>query len=109
MKRGALVLVRAKGDYSGKPRPGVIVQSDLFNPTHQSITVCPVTSQLVAAPLFRVALLTPTTTNGLKKPSQVMVDKVFSIRRENIDAEIGTVNRETLLQIDHALRTWLQL
>jgi len=108
MKRGALVLVRAKGDYSGKPRPGVIVQSDLFNPTHQSVTVCPVTSQLVAAPLFRVAL-TPTTTNGLKKPSQVMVDKVFSVRRENISTEIGTVDRETLLQIDHALRTWLQL
>ena len=108
MKRGALVLVRAKGDYSGKPRPSVIVQSDLFNPTHQSVTVCPVTSQLVATPLFRIAL-TPSTTNGLKKPSQVMVDKVFSIRRENIGTEIGTLNLETMLQIDHALRPWLQL
>ncbi len=108
MKRGALVLVRAKGDYSGKPRPGLIVQSDLFNPTHQSVTICPITSQLVSAPLFRVAL-TPTTTNGLKKPSQVMLDKVFSIRRENIGSEIGTLDRESMLQIDHALRTWLQL
>ena len=108
MKRGALVLARAKGDYSGKPRPGVIVQSDLFNPTHQSITICPVTSQLVAAPLFRVPL-TPTVSNGLKKPSQVMVDKVFSIRRKNIGTEIGALDRETMLQIDHALRSWLQL
>jgi mRNA interferase MazF len=108
MKRGALVLVRTKGDFTGKPRPGVIVQSDLFNPTHRSVTTCPITSQLVDAPLFRVSLI-PTTTNGLKKPSQVMVDKVFSVRRENISKEIGVLDRETMAQIDQALRTWLQL
>jgi mRNA interferase MazF len=108
MKRGDLVLVRARGEFSGKPRPCVVVQSDLFNPTHQSVTLCPITSQLVAAPLFRVALQ-PTPINGLKKPSQVMVDKVFTSRRENIGNEIGALDADSLLQIDQTLRLWLQL
>ena len=49
--RGDVVLVVAPGDY-GKPRPAVVVQSDLFNPTHASVVVCPVTSDLIDAPLF---------------------------------------------------------
>lgn len=108
LKRGALVLVRAKGVYSGKPRPAVVIQSDLFNPTHQSVTLCPITSSLITAPLFRVAV-TPSTTNGLKKPSQVMVDKVFSVRKENVDQQIGKLAPDSMLQVDQALRTWLQL
>jgi len=27
------------------------VQSDLFNPTHQSVTICPITSDFLDAPL----------------------------------------------------------
>ena len=108
MKHGDLVLVRAEGEFSGKPRPCVVVQSDLFNPIHQSVTLCPITSQLVAAPLFRVSLQ-PTPINGLKKPCQVMVDKVFNLRRENITGEIGSLDSDSLLQIDQALRLWLQL
>ena len=34
----------------------VVVQADAFNPTHASITICPVTSDVVDAPMFRVAL-----------------------------------------------------
>ena len=81
MKRGDLVLVRARGEFSAKPRPCVVVQSDLFNPTHQSVTLCPITSQLATAPLFRIAL-TPTTSNGLKKPSQP--ESTVLIRRMGI-------------------------
>jgi mRNA interferase MazF len=52
LKRGDLVVVALPGDY-GKPRPALIVQADLFNETHVSVTVVPVTSTLVDAPLFR--------------------------------------------------------
>jgi len=51
--RDAIVVIAAKGAYTGKPRPAVIVQADLFNPTHSSLTLCPVTSDCVGAPLFR--------------------------------------------------------
>jgi len=43
MKRGDVVVVALSGDY-GKPRPALIVQSDLFNETHASVTLAPVTT-----------------------------------------------------------------
>jgi mRNA interferase MazF len=54
VKRGAIVVVAARGAYTGKPRPALVVQSDLFNPTHASVTICPITSDCVDAPLFRL-------------------------------------------------------
>ncbi|WP_367889521.1 type II toxin-antitoxin system PemK/MazF family toxin, partial [Vibrio cholerae] len=54
MHRGDLVPVAIQGDF-GKPRPALIVQSDLFN-AHESVTVLPVTSSTVDAPLLRVTV-----------------------------------------------------
>ena len=59
---------------------GVVVQSDLFNPTHASVTVCPITSDCVDAPLFRITL-PPGARTGLKGVSQVMIDKIVSVPR----------------------------
>ena len=56
MERGDIIICALSGDY-GKPRPAVVIQSDLFNPTHASITVCPITSHLIEAPLFRLSLV----------------------------------------------------
>jgi len=72
MKRGDLVTVALPGDY-GKPRPAVVIQSDLFD-AHPSVTILPVTSELREAPLFCVQV-EPTWDNGLRRLSQVMVDK----------------------------------
>ena len=106
-RRGDVVLAAASGDY-GKPRPALVVQSDLFNETHSSISVCPITSTLVAAPLFRITLR-PSRSNGLQKPSQVMVDKIRSLRRERIAKRIGIVTVDQMHAIDGALRLWLRL
>jgi len=48
MQRGDVVTVAAAGDY-GKPRPALIVQADLFNAAHPSVTVLPLTSTIVDA------------------------------------------------------------
>ena len=71
MRRGDLVTIALQGDF-GKPRPALVVQADVFA-EHPSVTVLPVTSALVAAPLLRITLQ-PSADNGLTKPSQVMVD-----------------------------------
>jgi mRNA interferase MazF len=63
LKRGDVVVVALAGDY-GKPRPALVVQSDLFNETHASVTVVPVTSTLVDAPIFRLTV-EPSPANGL--------------------------------------------
>jgi mRNA interferase MazF len=108
VKRGAIVVVASKGAYTGKPRPALVVQSDLFNPTHSSITLCPITSDCVDAPLFRLTL-PPGNRTGLKEVSQVMVDKIVSVPRSAIHEEIGQCDEREMEALEEALRGWLGL
>ena len=105
--RGDVVLVVAPGDY-GKPRPAVVVQSDLFNPTHASVVVCPITSDVIDAPLFRLSV-SPSPGNGLKRDSQLMVDKLLALRRDRIRRRIGALTAAEIRLLDRALRLWLAL
>jgi mRNA interferase MazF len=107
MRRGEVVLVVPKGDY-GKARPAVIVQSDFFNDSHASIVICPFTTTLHDAPLFRL-LVQPTSGNGLKLPSQIMVDKVTALRRDRVRETLGSIDPDTLVQLDRALALFLGL
>lgn len=104
MRRGDLVTVALQGDL-GKPRPALVIQSDLFD-THPSVTILPVTSELRNAPLFRIAV-NPNELNGLSRPSQVMVDKPQSITREKTGAVIGHLDDETMLAVNRALAVFL--
>ena len=108
MTRGAIVVVSAKGAYTGKPRPAVVVQADLFNATHASVTVCPITSDVVDAPLFRVTL-PPGERTGLSTVSQVMIDKVVSVPRSTIVRDVGRCDPIHLEAIGDALRVWLDV
>ena len=107
MKRGDVVVVSAPGDY-GKPRPAVVVQSDLFNDTHASIAVCLLTSDLLEAPLFRLNI-DPTSENGLARPSQIMIDKIMAVRRIRVSSRIGCLDADTLLRMNRALAFFLGL
>ena len=107
MKRGDIVICKLSGDY-GKTRPAVIIQSDLFNPTHMSIVVCPVTSFLIDAPLFRLTI-NPTKKNGLLEPSQIMIDKLMAIKREKISNTIGIISLQEQSHLDNAIKLWLSV
>jgi mRNA interferase MazF len=104
MKRGDLVTVALQGDL-GKPRPALVIQSDLFD-AHPSVTILPVTGELRSTPLFRIPV-SPDESNGLTKPSQVMVDKPQSIAREKIGSVIGRLDDETMLAVNRALAVFL--
>jgi len=104
MRRGDLVTVALQGDL-GKPRPALIIQSDLFD-AHPSVTILPVTSELRVAPLFRIAV-NPSERNALTKPSQIMVDKPQSVTREKVGAVIGRLDDETMLAVNRALAVFL--
>ena len=107
LHHGDIIVCALHGDY-GKPRPAVIVQSDLFNAAHASITLCPITSHLVNAPLFRLSLQ-PSSQNGLKIPSQIMVDKIMSLQRDKIRQKIGIITEEQLNSLLYALKMWLNI
>lgn len=98
--RGDLVTVAMPGDF-GKPRPALVIQADLFS-EHASITVLPVTSTLVSAPLLRVTVQ-PNAGNGLRKPSQVMVDKAMTVRREKLGQAFGRIDANAMVEIERCL------
>ena len=104
MRRGDVVTVALQGDL-GKPRPALVIQSDLFD-VHPSVTILPITSELREAPLFRIALLASEGT-GLAKASQAMVDKPQSIPREKIGSVCGHLDDGTMLAVNRALAVFL--
>ena len=106
LRRGDVVVVALQGDY-GKPRPALVVQSDLFS-AHSSVAILPITSELLAAPLFRIGV-EPSAGNGLRKPSQIMIDKTYTVAREKIGGRIGRLDDATLLQVNRSMMLWLGL
>ncbi|MDN5943545.1 MAG: type II toxin-antitoxin system PemK/MazF family toxin [Nitrospira sp.] len=105
IKRGDLVAVAAKGHYSGKPRPVLILQSNLFS-SLGSVTICLLTTEIIDAPLFRLSV-GPSPENGLKQPSLIMIDKIVTVPQDAIGALIGSLDNEIMLQVDRSLAVFL--
>jgi len=103
---GAIVLV--DGPAGEASRPCVVVQSDLFNATHATITVCPLTNVIGGEALFRV-VMSPREHNGLTAECEVQIDRITSVARERITALLGHASPTRMEQIDQALRRWLML
>jgi len=101
MRPGDVVVVSAAGDY-GKPRPAVIIQTDAFPQTHASVVICPMTSEIVEAPDFRVTI-NPSAANGLRVRSQVMADKPVTVRRARVGPAIGRLDANDLGRLNVAL------
>ena len=106
MNRGDLVTIAISGDH-GKPRPALVIQSDQFDGTG-TVTVLLVSGTLVDAPLIRTTV-EPTPGNGLRKRSQVMVDKAMSVKREKIGVIIGQLDPEAMLAVTRALAVFLTI
>ena len=101
MRRGDIYTAAARGVYSAKPRPVVIVQDDRFDAT-TSVIVCPLTTNPVEAPLFRVPV-EPSEPNGLDERSFLMVDKVTTMPRANLRDHLGRLGDNHLVQLNRAL------
>ena len=106
MKRGDVVTVSLPGDY-GKPRPAVIVQIDVLNDL-RTIMLCPITSFSSSPNFFRVAV-EPTPENGLKLPSEIMVEKLNSANRSKIGSVIGRLNDVDMRRLSRSLIVTLGL
>jgi len=102
--RGDFVTISLQGDF-GKPRPALVIQANQFS-EHTSVTVLPVTSTLIAAPLLRITVQ-PSATNGLQKPSQVMVDKAMTVKRDKVGSAFGRIDANTLVEVERCLAVFL--
>lgn len=106
MRRGDLVTVAISGAY-GKPRPAVVIQSDALDQS-DSVLVVMLTSTLRVASFYRLDVL-PTEQNGLKVPSQIMLDKIAPCPRTKCGPVIGHLERETLTRLEALLSVMIGL
>lgn len=106
MNRGEIWTVSG-GTYAQKPRPALIIQDDIFAES-DSVTLLPLTTHLVEAPLLRLTL-EPGQLNGLDRSSHIMVDKLTTVRRANLGQRIGRIDSETMVAVEQSLAVFLGL
>lgn len=102
MKRGDIVVAAVRGHYMGKPRPAVVVQSDLLNPTHASCLLAPLTTELIGLSTYRVTVA-PIPGTGLAELSEIMVDKIAAVPRVRIGQTIGVLPAALVIELDRAI------
>lgn len=104
MTRGDFVTIAIQGDF-GKPSPALVIQADQFD-EHATVTVLLVSSTLVDAPLFRITV-EPSAGNGLQKPSQVMVDKAMTVKRDKLGQAFGRLDADAMVEVERSLAVFL--
>ena len=104
MKRGDLVTIAMQGDF-GKPPLALVIQADQFEELG-TVTILPVTSTLIEAPLFRITVQ-PSGDNGLQKASQVMADKAMTVKRDKVGSVVGRIEAEALVAVERSLAVFL--
>jgi mRNA interferase MazF len=107
VQRGDIYTAAARGAYSGKPRPVVIIQDDRFDAT-ASVTVVPFTTSQIEAPLLRLPVQSSDTT-GLTQVSQLMVDKLTTVPRTSLTRRVGRLSDSDVVVLDRALAVFLGL
>jgi mRNA interferase MazF len=101
------VVVATSGDY-GKPRPALVVQSELFAEL-PSVVICPLTTTLRNdADQFRLEV-EPSERNGLREVSQIAIDKITVIPVAKIGSVIGEAADAFLLRVNRALALFLSI
>ncbi|MFP4080310.1 MAG: type II toxin-antitoxin system PemK/MazF family toxin [Ectothiorhodospira sp.] len=80
-------------------------RSDQFAGTG-SVAVLLLSSTLVDAPLIRLDV-EPTPENGLQRPTQIMVDKPMTVKRERIGEIFGHLDDAALVAVNRALAVFL--
>jgi mRNA interferase MazF len=105
MQRGQFVLAAVPGAY-GKPRPALVIQSDLFAALN-SVTICPLTSHIrTDADQFRLDVAS-SERNGLREASQITIDKITTLPTSKIGGVIGMADDALMLRVNRALALFL--
>jgi mRNA interferase MazF len=105
LNRGDIAIVIAPGGY-GKPRSALILQSNAFHETASVIVALLTTDRQPKAALFRKAI-EPSDGNGLRQPSDVMIDKLVSLSRSKIGEAIGHLSSTEMAEITASLALFL--
>ncbi|WP_397404822.1 type II toxin-antitoxin system PemK/MazF family toxin [Phenylobacterium sp.] len=103
LARGEVWVVAEKGHLTGKPRPAVLIQAEALD-EHASLQFCLIYGAEDAQRdvFFRIPVA-PTEANGLEQNSTIAVDKIVTIRRENVKIRCGTLEEDVMGLVNDAL------
>ena len=65
-------------------------------------------ADLLDAPLLRLTL-EPSSSNGLQRISQIMIDKIVTVPRDTLGARIEALDHELMVRVDRSLAVFLGL
>ena len=105
MKRGDLVTVALQGEHV-KPRPALVIQSDLFANLTSTVTIALLTSAELDIPILRVPI-EPSETNGLRTRSFVMIDQTFSASTRRFGDVFGHLDDADMLSVNRGFAVFL--
>jgi mRNA interferase MazF len=100
MRRGDVVVIAPPGEY-GKPRPAVVVQTDGLS-NFETVSMALITTTLREVPETRPAI-EPSSGNGLRARSEVMVDKTQPIKQSRIGPVIGRLSDRDMDRVTRSL------
>lgn len=106
MKRGDVIITAPSSPFN-KPRPALVVQN-LYSDDDETLTVALITSDIGGTGGLRIPIQ-PTLDNGLRKPSEIMVDVLQTVMLDRIGGHIGEADANTMREVDLALRLFLGL
>ncbi len=104
-KRGELwTLAGGGGNLTSKPRPALIITSDVFA-DFDFVTVLLVTTDQTEA--FTRIPVPATKQTGLTEPSMIQVDKIVTVHRRNLRQRCGYVTPTVLAKVREVVSAYL--
>ena len=96
------------GTETGKPRPVLIVQTNLLNNEHPSSVICPITTNVQKdSEILRVHIKKGT--SNLKIESDIMIDQIRAIDNRRLVNKIGELPQDLQIVVKDNIRIILDL
>ena len=96
------------GTETGKPRPVLIVQTNLLNNEHPSSVICPITTNVQKdSEILRVHIKKGT--SNLKTESDIMIDQIRAIDNRRLVNKIGELPQDLQIVVKDNIRIILDL
>jgi mRNA interferase MazF len=96
------------GTETGKPRPVLIVQTNLLNNEHPSSVICPITINVQKdSEILRVHIKKGT--SNLKTESDIMIDQIRAIDNRRLVNKIGELPQDLQIVVKDNIRIILDL
>jgi mRNA interferase MazF len=107
LQKGDIILCVMSSDF-GKVRPAIIMQNTDLITTTSTIIACPLTTQINENILNR-PIIYADKKSGIKKTSQIMVDKICSIKITRIKSIIGKISKSDLALLNNSIKQWIDV